>query len=285
MKPIPFKVTEKQNASFHLQINRQGQYDKFHFHPEYQLSLIVAGQGIASLGHQMTAYRAGDIFLMGPNLPHVFRPQEESVDEPTQMMNLFFNESSLGNGFFHLPEMSAVREFLLTCDRGVKLGPSLSDKLRPFIQDLEKETGAPRIIKLLSILHEMATSEEKVYFAAGKSLPPDRYGISNRLQRIFNYITDNFDKPISLEEAAEVANLSKYAFCRYFKRYTHKSFVRYLNEFRISVACKYLMRNSYTVLQVSMLTGFNNLSNFNRQFKRFMHCTPTEYRASFRGHP
>jgi AraC-like DNA-binding protein len=288
MKPVPFKVTEKDDASFHVQINRHHhQYDKLHFHPEYQVSLIVEGHGMASIGSSIGRFQPGDIYAIGPNVPHVFKNDREHYDPGTSVqsyiISFFFRETSFGRDFFKLPEMVTIKKFLEDCARGVKLNRTLAHKIKPRILELAELTGAMRIIQLLTILNNMALSTENRLLSAVRYEPPSRPYLYSRLNRIIQYISDNFDKQITLDEAAKVANLSKYAFCRYFKRSTHKSFIHYLNEFRVGMACKLLSRTNYNVTQIGLLTGFNNLSYFNRQFRKFMNCTPTEYRDLQRG--
>lgn len=283
MKPVPFKVTEKEDASFHVQINRQQhQYDRLHFHPEYQISLILEGCGTSAIGNSIDRFAPNDIYIIGSNVPHVFKNDSEHYapvnPRQSHFISLFFGETAFGNDFFHLPEMHAVRQFLEECAKGVKLCRPLADRIRPLILELAKLSGAMRIIQLLQILHKIALSEEKRFLSTVRYHTVEKKTRSSRLNRIFHYISENFDRPISLEEAAKVANLSKHAFCRYFKKSTHKSFVDYLNEFRVGMACRLLSRSSYNISQVSMLSGFNTISYFNRQFKKYMNCTPTEYR-------
>lgn len=283
MKPIPFKVTEKENASFHVQVKRQQhQYDFFHYHPEYQISLIREGKGKATIGHCIDPFAANDIYIIGAQVPHVFKTDEEYCSRghaaQSHIVSLFFREDAFGKDFFLLPEMHIVRQFLEDCAKGVKLYRPLAERIRPLMLELVTLSGALRIIQLLQILHQTALNKEKRFLSPLPYQAKEKKNHSSRLNRILHYISENFDRPISLEEAARVANLSKYAFCRYFKKKTNKSFIDYLNEFRVGMACKLLSGTTYNISQVSMLSGFNTISYFNRQFKKFMRCTPTEYR-------
>ncbi len=276
MKPIQFKVTETNNSSFHIQENTESDlYNKLHCHPEYQISCIVKGEGISSVGNRVEHFEAGDLYMIGPNVPHVFKKDHA---RHAHMYSVFFREFSFGSGFFQLPEMTKVREFLLDSSRGLKFHNSFSEKLRPRLMELKRKAGADKIIELLAILNEMALSREWKFLSSVSYTIPQKTEFYNSMNRIFRYISENFDQPIKLEDVANLANLSKYSFCRYFKRTTHKSFVNYLNEFRVGMACKMLHSNNYTISQIGFYSGFNNLSNFNRQFKRIMNCTPSKYR-------
>ena len=276
MEPILFKVTEKDNHSFHIQQNdSQGLYDRMHYHPEYQISCIINGGGIASVGNGLERFGIGDLFIIGPHVPHVFRREGDGV---VRMISVFFREHSFGNRFFLLPEMSRVRSFLSATSRGMKFAPGFAKRMEPLLLDLNKAGGAGRIIGLLTLLREMALSRDWRFLSSvGYSTPP-KTEFYYAMNRVFRYISENFDRRITLEEAAKVVNLSKYSFCRYFKKTTHKSFVAYLNEFRVGMACKLLHNHNYSISQIGFRVGFNNLSNFNRQFKRIMKCTPSKYR-------
>lgn len=275
MKPILFKVTENTGTSFHVQENRDGhQYNQLHYHPEYQFSLIVAGSGKCTIGGYNDRFEQGDVYVIGANVPHIF----ESPD--SHIISVFFTESSFGGYFFQLPEMAAVKQFLEEAAQSFKLQKKLAQRVQPLFLELLKLSGAARIIQLLQLLNKLALSADKQLLAQTEVSSSYSYtALYRRMKKAFRYIADNFDKEISLDDVAHSVHLSRYAFCRYFKKITNKSFVHYLNEFRVKSACKFLLQYDYTITQISFLCGFNNLSNFNRQFKKLMHCTPSEYRA------
>ena len=271
MTPIRFKVTEKEDASFHIQINEKPyQYDYLHYHPEYQLSLIVKGKGVLSIGDSVETFNAGDIYLIAPNVPHVFKNESVYFETPkaaqSHMVSIFFLTHSFGGGFLQLPEMVKINDFLRETTRGVKLNPPLAKELKLLIFDLVESNGAQRIISLLQLLNIIALSKDK-QFISNVPYTPQITTTDSTMSRIFNYIAKNFDQPISLEEVSKIAHLNKYAFCRYFKKITHKSFIVYLNEFRVSMACKFLLKETYSISQVGFLFGYNNISNFYKQFK------------------
>lgn len=284
MEPILFKVTEKKDASFHVQVNEgPHQYDHIHVHPEYQLSVILRGSGQVIIGNHSGRFQPGDAYFIGARVPHVLKYDagSSSSGSPARshIVSLFFSEQSLGHSFFQLPEMAQVKAFLTHSAKGVKLASPLQEQIQKKLKELVDLSGAPRLICLIDILNQLALSPHKEYLSMVPfelDAPPSAYP---RLNKIFNYIAENFDQPISLEEMAQMANLNKYSFSRYFKRITNKSFINYLTEFRISVACRFLVRSNYSISQIGFLSGFNNLSNFYRHFKRIMNCTPSEYRV------
>jgi len=281
MKPIPFKVTKKENASFHIQENEMPhQYDRLHVHPEYQISLILKGQGVLSLGNSLEEFGPGDIYVIASNVPHVFKNKPEYFQQQTgattHMVSLFFNPITFGRRVLQLPELTKIDDFLKEAARGVKIKPNLAEALKELINRLKEAEGATRLILFLDLLNKIALTKDKVFLS---SIPYEAKisTTDSTMNKIYNYISKNFDQPISLEEVSKVAHLDKYAFCRYFKKVTHKSFVSYLNEFRVSMACKLLLKNTYSISQVCFLVGYNNISNFYKQFKKVMKVTPSKY--------
>ena len=282
MKPLNFSIPKIAHESFRVQVDRQPHfYDVLHCHPEIQLITIVKSEGVYSIAHQMGNFAAGDIFLLGPEVPHVFRNGEPwyngSAGGEAHGISLFFRENSFGQGLFELPEFLPVKQLLAGSDRGIKLSKKLADELLLTVLSMPDLSGAPRIIQLLYLLEKIATSGDFEHLS-----PPIEQHFQRedyeRLNKITAYILDNYAQPISLEEIANEAYLSPSAFCRFFKKRTRKSFVEYLNEFRISMACKMLVESKEPVAHICYKAGFNNLANFNRQFKKVMGVTPTGYR-------
>ena len=239
MDPRLFKVTEQENASFHIQDNKdQVQYNQIHYHPEYQISLIVKGQGISSIGNCLEPFSPGDLFFIGPNVPHVFKNdfrEEASINTKSHIISIFFKDASFGHNFFSLPELAALKNFLATSSRGLKLSNNFTTESFQSIFDLNRSSGTHRLIKLLDLLNNLSLNKNWRYLSSIGYAYPYKKEFYSSMNRIFKYISENFDRPIALEDAAGVANLSKYAFCRYFKKMTAKSFITYLNEYRVGV--------------------------------------------------
>lgn len=279
MSPILYQVLQPEGSSFAINDRDHASHlARLHYHPEYQVSLIVAGTGTCTIGATMDTFTSGDVYAIGPNIPHAFRSDAGQERTGFRMISIFFREHSLGRDFFRLPEMDVLQAFMDASARGIKLGQAAASQVSRDIEDLLAVAGADRIIQLLTILNRLAMSRRKEYLSAFPYQFSTRSSIYQRLNNIQQYIAENFDRDISLEEVAKVANLSKYAFCKYFKQCTQKTFVDYLNEFRIRFACRLLRKTQYSISQISLLSGFNNLSHFNRQFKRIMQCTPSVYR-------
>ena len=283
MKPLPFSIPKTANESFRVQVDRQPHfYDVLHCHPEIQLTLIVRSEGVYSIAHQMGRFKEGDMYLIGADVPHVFRNAMAWYDggagEEAHSISLFFRENSFGQGLFDLPEFLQVKQLLKSSVRGVLLSEQLAGELAPQMLEMPMLSGSSRIIRLMVFLEQIANSGAYEFLSPAME---QRFQKENyeRLNKIMAYILAHFSEPITLEEIAREAHLSPSAFCRYFKKRTRKSFVEYLNDFRVGMACKMLLETSVPVAQVCYQTGFNNVANFNRQFRRVMGVTPTVYRG------
>ena len=146
------------------------------------------------------------------------------------------------------------------------------------LEKLTKKKDFDRIIGLMEILNVLAGSKDIEYVTNEGYTGTTLQTKSDRLADVYKHITTNYHNDISLEEIAKVANLSPTAFCRLFKQRTNRHFVEYLNEVRISNACKFLLETSLNVSEIAFQCGYKTLSNFNKIFKKTTGLAPKEYR-------
>ena len=161
--------------------------------------------------------------------------------------------------------------------KGIRVDGKRKEELASILAGLPESKGLGKLVGVLRLLEILANADEVSYL----SLPGDQMwqkeADGQRLNAVFQLIIHDYRRPISLEEAASTANLSVSAFCRYFKLRTRKTFIQFLNEFRISTACRLLVEQQFPISQICYAVGFNNLSNFNRQFKQVTGKSPSEY--------
>lgn len=282
MKALPFKIPKTEKDSFHIQIDEEKHfYDTLHQHPEIQLTFIENSSGNLIYGDYLGAFAPGDVFVIGPNVPHVFRNDnsfyEEEAAKNAKAYTLFFDEATFGKQFLELPESGKLSQFIGMAERGMKLKNGDALILIPLIRKLFDAEGMNRVILLLQILNylsqpcdfEFLTNQLNV-----KSISDDQ---GKRLDDIFKFTMQEYHRPIKLEEVAGIANLSPSAFCRYFKQNTRKTYLDFLNEYRIGQACKLLAQKDKSVTEICYEVGFNNLSNFNRKFKVVRGLSPKRY--------
>jgi len=280
MKVLPFKIPKPKQEALVYQEDRQVYfYDQLHQHEELQISYIQKGGGTLVVGDSINTYNTNDVLIIGGNIPHVFRSDLEAASNSV-MFTLFFTQEAFGNGFFQISDMEAAKEFFKRAQYGMKLSNNHQKIVKLFTQ-LHKQSKIERIASLLKIIDQSLNLEYSPLssFVYGKKYTDDE---GKRMRAVFEHAMENYHNQITLEEVALKANMTKNAFCRYFKKRTNKTFFQFLIEMRIENACKLLYKNSeMSIATVSEFCGFQNITNFNRKFKELKGITPSQYRSQF----
>lgn len=281
MKVLPFKIPKPEQNAIVFQIDHDEIfYDKLHQHEEIQLSLIVEGEGTLIVGDTINHYTKGDILIIGSHLPHVFK-SDVIASKVSHMLTLFFSKSSFGNSFFEFEELKELEVFFKRSKHGFKV-TSKHKAIKELFFQLEKASKFNRFLILFQLLKLTSTANYKSLssFVYDKKFTDNE---GSRMRNVFEYTMNHFNSEITLDGISEVANMTKNAFCKYFKKRTNKSYFTFLNELRIEQACKLLVSNKeLSIVVIAEQSGFNNLSNFNRQFKAIKHQSPSEYRKNNR---
>ncbi|WP_250433212.1 AraC family transcriptional regulator [Hanstruepera flava] len=274
MKVLPFKIPKPQNEAFVFQVDKEiAFYDKLHQHEEIQISYIVSGEGSLIIGDTINHYRSGDIMVIDGNLPHVFK--SDYTEKESHMLSLFFTKDSFGTAFFQLPEMQELKPFFKRCKHGFK-ATSKQKAIHDIFLSIEHTSKLKQFIGLVEIL-KIASS---CTYSSLSSFVYNRAYTNNegeRMRNVIEYTLKHYKKPIDLDTISEVANMTKNAFCKYFKKRTNKTYIQFLNDIRIEHASKLLQTNNdLSIAEIAELSGFNNISNFNRQFKSIKKMNPSQ---------
>ena len=282
MKPVLRRFTTNPQYSFHVRKDVGANvYSMWHHHPELELLVIRGGKGMHTIGDK-TDMLNGKLHLMliGPYLPHTMLYDSMSGAKPVEAIVVHFNENLFGRNFMELPEAQLLSELIAKSAYGIELTDNAASALAQRMFDLFEADIQDRLFVLIDILHRLARSNYTLVasqgFVGGYSQKENK-----RIDKIYQFTFDNFHRDITLEETASSVHLSKEAFCRYFKQKTGKTYVKFLTEVRIGNACKLLMQNDMTVLEVCYACGYNYPSNFYRHFKAVKKVTPLEYQKSY----
>lgn len=280
MKVIPFQVPKTEQEAFRLQIDRLPYfYDRLHQHKEVQIMLIEKGEGTLIAGDYVGRFSAGEIYLIGSGQPHVFRSDETYYHprskKKVQAISLYFDKHYMGESFWRLNELKDIQQFLSRVGTSRAEG-LLQQEINELFQKISSSEKATRLILFLELLN---------LFAQSKNLKPLSIAPQNtrtleedkRMNDVLQFTFRQSHRKIKIDEVASIANLSSEAFCRYFKVRTRKTYTNFLNEVRISQACKMLIEGEPNIQSVCYETGFQNLSHFNRQFKKVTSKTPSKY--------
>jgi AraC-like DNA-binding protein len=251
-----------------------------HYHPEYELTLIVQGKGKRFVGDNIENFEAGDLVLLGSNLPHFWRSDKvfyENKEPISAAIVIQFSTDFVKNILEKLPECKAIVSMLHLSKSGIKF----SESFTPLLEKIVEEKGTKRFISLLDLLEKMSqTTDYQLLASEHFNIKPDD-AENERMRKILEFTLDNFQNEISIDAIAEIAHLTVPSFCRYFKSRTRKTYIDYLNEIRVSHARKLLIDSELGVSQVGLECGFQNLSHFHRVFKNQVGVTPLAYRRSF----
>lgn len=257
----------------------------YHFHPELELVYILEGAGTRFVGDRIEYFCEGDMVLVGPNLPHLWKNDkvyyEGNDDLVSRAIVIQFKKDFLRSEFGELPEMGLIRSLLDISQRGLKITGSTHQKIAEIMMSMIDQTPLERIASVLKILSLLSSSNEYALLSSeGFARAYDKTD-TERINRVYAYVIENFSEEISLTDVAGIAHMSATAFCRYFKRSTNKTFSIFLLETRLNYACKLLANDGLNITEVAYESGFNNMSYFNRQFKKMTGLSPQQYRKKF----
>jgi AraC-like DNA-binding protein len=282
MLPNFEKVLANINHSFHINHMKVDYFPSVrHFHPEVEILLVVQGTGTRFVGDSVERFAPGDLVMIGPNVSHEWCSDKESENRFSEAIYILFNTEILGNDFWNLPESKIILKIIQQSRRGIKLTGKTRDEVASRMKCIDKTYGFSRLTLLMTILEMIAFDGEFQYLASPELQNTINDRDSERLNKVYKYVTDNIQHEISLDQAASIANLSTAAFCRYFKKRAKKTFIQFLNEIRIGQACRLLVNENYSIAEICYTCGYNNNSYFIRKFRTITGFTPLGYRKKF----
>lgn len=285
MKPQLLKISNPADYSFNL-FPQDSPYfgTPWHYHPEFEIVLIVESTGKKFVGSSITDFEPGDLCMIGSFLPHYYKNDElyyqNNKELRARSIVIHFLEDFLGEKFLELPESQSIKNLLERSKRGLQFGKETVKKVEEKYRSLLNLEGMDRLLGLISILKILSTSKDVTDLTTNPISLRNEVD-SARMNRVFEFVMQHYQEEITLEKVADLAHMSESAFSRYFKKRTRRTFSQFLSEIRIEHACKHLMEDKMSVAEISFDSGFNNLSNFNRQFKAIKKTTPLAYRAKF----
>ena len=280
MKVYPFEIPKPLLENLIVQEDRVPLfYGQLHQHAEIQLSLIVSGRGKLIVGDSVHQFNKHDFFIIGPHIPHLFN--NEKTDEDAHMVSLFFTDKTFGKNFFELPDLEEIKPFFEIAKEGFQVFPKV-DTINKLMLRISQSDKLDRFLCFFKLLRQLCAVEKRTLT---RFQYPKKIGSSQgkRMQTIFEYTIQNFQKEIDLDTASDLVHMTPNAFCRFFKQHTNKTFFQFLIELRIEHACQLLVRNDdqLSILEISEKSGFTSISNFNRQFKRLKGLIPSHYSTKF----
>jgi len=263
-------------------------YNHLHRHNETQITWILKGEGTLIAGNYMQQFKPGDIYLLGANLPHIFKSDPPYFDKRRKLdihaLTIFFNPEGFFQSILLLPEATAIRKFVQSTAYGLQVPAAWQDKIAGEMFDIKKQEQGFRLagfIRLLQTLSEVTHWKPLATLSAGYSYS-DVEGL--RMNDVYQYTMTHYSENIQLRQVADIAHLTPQAFCRYFKKHTRKTYIIFLSEIRINEACKKILSGDFnSISSVAYDMGFSSAVSFNRVFKKVTGKSPRQYLREYTG--
>jgi AraC-like DNA-binding protein len=256
----------------------------WHFHPEYQLFCVVEGAGTRFVGDTIKPFLPGDLVMLGPDLPHLWRsdpPRGPEEAETARGIVVYFREDFLGRDFFEKQEMVRLRQLFEKAGRGLEVRGRTREVVTRKMHELPTwrvSAGCwPARHPPRAGLFRMSTNTSPAWATSTAFKPSE----TERMRKVHEYVMGTSGGRFSLEQVAALTNMAPSAFCRYFKARANKTFSGFVSEVRIGHACRLLIEGDLSVSQVAYACGFKTISNFNRQFKAIVHENPLRYQRRY----
>ena len=254
-----------------------------HYHDEYELNLILNAKGAKRVvGGHIEVIDDLELVLVGPNVYHAWfthQCQSESITEIT----IQFHKDLFDDKFLRRNQLSFVKNMIERSQRGILFSQETVSALKDRIQSLNKKSGFDSVLELLSVLHDLSISRNMKTLSDSSFSNEQFHYNSRRIEKVFEYMNGHYNMQITLAEVAKIANMPEASFSRFIKKRTGKTFIDSLNEIRLGHASRMLIDTTNTISEIAYKCGFNNISNFNRIFKRKKFCIPKDFRETYTG--
>ncbi len=259
-----------------LKINQPRFDSLWHYHPEYELTYIINGNGRRMVGDHLENFSEGDLILLGPDLPHTWIGERSSGNENNKALVLQFSEELIAP-FHSLYEMKTIIELLVQSEKGIKFSEFQPSEIENKMLQIIEDTSIKRVTGFIELLNDLSNIKFEI-LASHKFKVLKNEKTENRLNKVLLFLQKNYKHTIQLQEASELIHLSNTAFCKFFKRNVGKTFSEYLNDLRVLHACTLLIETDKPISQIATDSGFENLAYFNRVFLKKKNVQPKNFR-------
>ncbi|AOW22118.1 AraC family transcriptional regulator [Urechidicola croceus] len=256
-----------------------------HFHPEYEINFIINCKGLKRfVGDSVEELEEPiELVLVGSNIIHGWK-LHNCTNKDIHEVTIQFHNDLFHNTFLSRRIMKPIRDMFERASQGIVFSTETAEQLKPRFLKISRLNGIDYFIELLSLLNDLATSRNQRLLSSNSiNSNNDDFYNSEKIKLVYEYIRDNFETKIKVKDVAQMVNMTEVSFSRFIKKRTGKTFVEYLNDLRIGYASRWLIEKELSISEIAYKSGFNNLANFNRNFKNSRGCTPTEYRKNFEG--
>lgn len=253
-----------------------------HFHPEMELNFISNGRGVRRImGDSMEEIGDLELVLVGSGLYHGWE-QHKCTSKGIHEITIQFHDDLFGESLLQRSIMKPVKDMFKRSAHGILFSQETIRLIQPRILQVSKLDGFDYFMELLSLFYDLANSRKQRLLSTA-TLQMENFENSDNIKLLYNYVHENFQSKMTLEEVSALLSMSMVSFNRFIKKWTGKTFIEYLNEERIGYASRWLIEKDLSISEIAFMCGFNNIANFNRIFRKSRGRTPTQYRADFSG--
>lgn len=286
MKPRLLKIQSPEIESFSARRDLTPTVNSiWHYHEELELVYFKKGEGTQFIGDNISRFKSGDVVLVGANLPHYWRFDQDYFQEGGKSADIYvihFHSHFLGEQFLEVPENRELKKLISNSSRGLQISlPNISEVIHLMIKTVETESSR-RLLYLLEALSKISTNNNELSAIASIGFKYNYLSKEqDQIQNIYSYTLNHYKRKITLAEIAEVAKVSPNTFCKFFKSRSKKNYTDFVNEIRVGQACKLLIENKFRINEVCFESGFNNFASFHKCFKKVTGKSPLQYQRSF----
>ncbi|HAQ21706.1 MAG TPA: AraC family transcriptional regulator [Prolixibacteraceae bacterium] len=258
----------------------------WHYHNNFEISFITEGSGKRIVADSIEEFQPGDLVFLGRNLPHVWLVEKETLtpsQRTLEMVFLQFTTEIFGQQLLSLPEFKYVSKALTLSERGIQVVGQTLNEVSELMLQMPYLKGFDRMLHFFKIMDIIGRSDSNIQLASMDFMKSLFKTGSKRLTAIHEYLMNNYREEVDLKKLAALVNMAEGSLCRYFKANMGMTVFEYLNQIKTDFACKLLMNNDMSIIEVCFDSGFNNLSHFNKQFKKSAGVPPSEYRKRLKG--
>ena len=257
-------------------------YSVLHAHQDFELNLMVAGEGKRIVGNKISTFGNDDLILVGPNMPHNRCLDETERINAPECLTLFIAEKLIKSELAPVPELEPILKLFNRSLSGLVFKGKGVKVIHHQLKQLAEIHGVESFVQLFNLLKTLTEIEVQEIISLTPEVTISQYRDLSQIKIIYDYVVRHLQESITLDKAAGLLNMAPGSFSRYFKKRTGKSFIQYVKDIRIAQASKMLSDTEIPIAQICFESGYNNLANFNFYFKSIMKMTPSEYRKSFR---
>ncbi|MFY0627099.1 MAG: AraC family transcriptional regulator [Reichenbachiella sp.] len=281
MKPQLEVISHELDSSIHAFKYENSHFDTpWHYHTEFELTYVVESSGIRYVGNSVENFYPGDLILIGSSLPHCWK-NDLNYTGRAQSICIQWDHAILHKFILESVEFSLIQSLLNQSQYGVQFQHQGKENIASKLNAIISAAPGKKMIYFLDLLLSLSELSNQQLLSGIKNEFMANEQSDLRIQNIVKYVSENFDSKITIGNMAELTFMTETSFCKFFKRRFEKSFTNYLNEFRVRKVCQFLRESDKKLIEIAMNCGYENMSFFHRQFKKYLSCTPVEYRKHF----